>query len=199
LLDLGHLDHQRLVDMGAAGGVEDDDVMAAELCRLHGARGDVDRRLAGDDGQRRDPVCSPSWRSCSCAAGRRVSSEAIRTFLPWRSVRRLAILAEVVVLPEPCRPTIMMTTGAGALRSIDYALGAKHFDKFVMDDLDDHLAGLDRLQDGGADGLLAHLVGEGAHDFQRHVGFEQRTADLAQRRRDIGLGQRATAGQAVQD
>ena len=36
-LDLGHLGHQRLVDMGAAGGVEDDDVMAAELGRLHGA------------------------------------------------------------------------------------------------------------------------------------------------------------------
>ncbi len=63
-------------------------------------------------------TCSPSWRSCSCAAGRRVSSDAIRTFLPWRSVSLLAILAVVVVLPEPCRPTIMTTTGAGALRSI---------------------------------------------------------------------------------
>ena len=54
LLDLGHLGHQRLVDMGAAGGVEDDDVMAAEPGRLHGAAGDLDRRLAGDDRQRRD-------------------------------------------------------------------------------------------------------------------------------------------------
>ena len=33
-------------------------------------------------------------------------------------MRRLAILAVVVVLPEPCRPTIMIGTGAGALRSI---------------------------------------------------------------------------------
>ena len=63
-------------------------------------------------------TCSPSWRSCSCAAGRRVSSEAIRIFLFCRSASRLAILAVVVVLPEPCRPTIMTTTGAGALRSI---------------------------------------------------------------------------------
>jgi hypothetical protein len=51
------------------------------------------------------PTCSPSTASCSMAAGRRVSSEAISTFLS-RSVRRLAILAVVVVLPEPCRPTI---------------------------------------------------------------------------------------------
>ena len=79
------------------------------------------------------------------------------------------------------------------------ALGAEHLDQLVMDDLDDHLAGLDRLHHGGADGLLAHLVGEGAHHFQRHVGLEQRTAHLAQRCRDIGLRQRAAAGQAVQD
>ena len=37
-----------------------------------------------------------------------------------RSVRRLAILAAVVVLPAPCRPTSMIATGAGALRSMDW-------------------------------------------------------------------------------
>ena len=55
------------------------------------------------------------------AAGRRVSSEAISTLRFWVSARRLAILAVVVVLPEPCSPTIMMATGAGALRSIGSA------------------------------------------------------------------------------
>ena len=55
------------------------------------------------------------------AAGRRVSSDAISTLRLALSVSRLAILAVVVVLPEPCRPTIMMTTGAGALRSIGCA------------------------------------------------------------------------------
>ena len=53
-------------------------------------------------------ICSPRITlSCSCAAGRRTSSEAIRT----RSSCLLGlssatpILAVVVVLPEPCRPT----------------------------------------------------------------------------------------------
>ena len=32
-----------------------------------------------------------------------------------------ATFAVVVVLPDPCNPTIMMATGAGALRSIDCA------------------------------------------------------------------------------
>ena len=63
------------------------------------------------------PICSPSTRSCSWAAGRRTSSDAIRTLRLSRSFSRLAILAVVVVLPEPCRPTIIIATGAGALRS----------------------------------------------------------------------------------
>ena len=37
--------------MGAAGGVEDDDVVATEPCRLDGTPGDLYRRLAGDDRQ----------------------------------------------------------------------------------------------------------------------------------------------------
>ena len=47
------------------------------------------------------PIWVPRIASCSCAAGRRVSSEAISTRFLSRSVRRLAIFAVVVVLPEP--------------------------------------------------------------------------------------------------
>src|SRR3546814_4707097 len=57
------------------------------------------------------PACWPWTFSCSCAAGRRTSSEAMRTFFFSRSCRRRAILAQLVVLPEPCRPTSMMPTG----------------------------------------------------------------------------------------
>ena len=86
--------------------------------------------------------------------------------------------------------------GPAALRSIGDLLGAERRDQLVMDDLDDHLAGLDRLHDLGADGLLAHPVGEGAHDFERDVGLEQRPAHLAQRRRDVRrpTGRRVRSG-----
>ena len=63
-------------------------------------------------------------------------------------------MAVVVVLPEPCRPTIMMTTGAGALRSIGCALEPKRLDQLVVHDLHDHLAGRDRLDHVDADGAL---------------------------------------------
>ena len=159
-------------------------------------RGDIHRSLAGDDRQRRRP--SPVRRAGAAAPARpdgacRARPSALSC--SGASVSRLAILAEVVVLPEPCRPTIMTTTGAGAFRSMADAFGAQHVDQFVMDDLDDHLAGLDRLQNLGANRLGAYLVGEGAHDIERHVGLEQRTAHLAQGGGDISLRQRAAAGQ----
>src|SRR5712664_3578711 len=47
-----------------------------------------------------------------------MSSEAISTLRLSRWVRRRASLAVVVVLPEPCRPTIMIATGGTALRSM---------------------------------------------------------------------------------
>ena len=74
------------------------------------------------------------------AAGRYTSSEAISTLRRPCSVRRLASLAVVVVLPEPCRPTIMIGTGAGALRSIGLALRAERVDQLVVHDLHDELA-----------------------------------------------------------
>ena len=50
-------------------------------------------------------ICVPSVASCSCAFGRLTSSDAISTFLrsrpPGPADSRLAILAVVVVLPEP--------------------------------------------------------------------------------------------------
>jgi hypothetical protein len=90
----------------AAGGVEHDHVVAAEL-----AASDM-RALAMavgcwplTIGSVSTPICSPSTELL-LAAGRRVSSEAISTFFLLALLRRLAILAVVVVLPEPCRPTI---------------------------------------------------------------------------------------------
>ena len=133
------------------------------------------------------------------AAGRRTSSEAISTLRFCRSVRRLASLAVVVVLPEPCRPTIMMATGGAALRSMRLAVGAQRRDQLVVHDLDDHLAGRDRLHHLDADRLLLDLVGEGARHVERDVGFEQRAAHFAHRRIDVGFGERAAAGEAVEN
>jgi hypothetical protein len=58
------------VDNSAAGGVEHDHVMAAELGRLHGARGDLDRAdWPAMIGSVSTPICSPRWRAAPARPG----------------------------------------------------------------------------------------------------------------------------------
>ena len=131
-LDLGHLGHQRLVDMGAAGRVEHDDVVALQARRLLGPawrsapasvppRWAAYRRRPGGPGRR----AAPARRGAS----RRARPSARLRFC--RSARRLAILAVVVVLPAPCRPTIMMATGAGGVEVDRLGVGAERLDQHV--------------------------------------------------------------------
>ena len=93
----------------------------------------------------------------------------------------------------------MMATGGAALRSIACALRAERRDQLVVHDLDDHLARRDRLHHLDADRVLLDALGEGARHVERDVGFEQRAAHLAQRRIDVGFGERAAAGEAVEN
>ncbi len=198
-LDVGHLEHQRLVDMGAAGGVEDDDVIAAETAGLFGAARDLDRRLADDHRQRRDLDLFP---------------ELAELLLRRRAARVERGQQHLAALPlgQPLGDLGRGGRLAGALQADHHdddgrrrievdrlAIGAQHLDQLVMDDLDDHLAGLDRLQHRRADRLFAHAVGEGAHNLKCNVGFQQRAAHLAQRSSDIRLAERAAAGQPVKD
>ncbi len=118
-LHLGHLDHQLFVERRAAGGVEHHDVVAAELGRLDRPLGDLQRRLPGHDRQRRDVGLLAEHaqlllrrRDGACRATPSALSSC-RAFLS-----RQAILAVVVVLPEPCRPAIRMATG-GVRMQID--------------------------------------------------------------------------------
>jgi hypothetical protein len=69
----------------------------------------------------------------------------------------------------------------------------------IIDDLDDHLAGRHRLDHFAADGLFLHVLDELADHFKRHVGFDQRAADLAHGGVDVSLGECAPAGQLVED
>ena len=94
----------------------------------------------------------------------------------------------------------MMATGGAALRSMPCALSrAERRDQLVVHDLDDHLAGRDRLHHLDADRVLLDVVGEGARHVERDVGLQQRAAHFAQRRVDVGFAERAAAGEAVEN
>ena len=199
LADIRHLHHQRLVDMGAAGGVEDDDVVAAELRRLHGALGDLHRRLAGDDGQGRHVHLLADLAQLLLGGGPARVERGHQDLLALPARHAHGDLAGGGGLAGALQADHHDDDGRRRVQVDGDAFLAQHGDEFVMDDLDHHLAGLDRLQHLGADGLFADLVGEFLDDLERDVGFQQRTAHLAHRRGDILLRQRATASEAAED
>ena len=198
-LDLGDLGHQRLVEGDAAGSVEHDDVVAAELTGLDGAPRDLHGALAGDDRQRLDAD---------------LLAEDGELLHRGRAARIERGHQDLLLVPIGQAPGDLGGRGRLArtlqthhqdrhrrhgVEGDALALAAERVDQHVVDDLDDLLAGRDRLQHLGADGALPHLVGEAADDLERDVGLEQRPAHLAQRGVDVVLGQRAPAGQARED
>ena len=76
---------------------------------------------------------------------------------------------------------------------------AQRLDQRVVDDLDHHLAGLDRLDDGGADRPGAGAVDKGAHDLERDVGLQQRAAHFAHRGVDVLLREGAAPGEPIEN
>ncbi len=184
--------------MGAARGVEDDDVVALQPRDALGASGDFDGALAGNDRQRVDAD---------------LLAENAQLLLRGRAldVERGHQHAALVALGQALGDLGGGGGLAGALQADQHdgdgrrrveidalAFRAQSLDQRVVDDLDDHLTGLDRLDDGGADGPGAGAVDEGAHDVEGDVGLQQGAAHLAHGGGDVLLGEGAAAGQLVQ-
>ena len=112
VLDRLQLVHQVVVDVQAARRVDDDRVEPLGLGfgqralrprhRIHRLR-----RVHANLG------LLPSTDSCSIAAGRRTSVDTISGCRPCR-ISHFPSLPDVVVLPEPCRPSSSTTRGVGA-------------------------------------------------------------------------------------
>ena len=141
------------------------------------------------------PACSASCASCSCAAGRWVSRLASSTLRRRRSFRRSAILPAVVVLPEPCSPTIRIGTGGAALRLSGTAPSPPSASIIAsLTILTTCWPGVTEDSTSVPRARSRDLGDEVAHHGQGHVGVEQGEADLAQGLADVGFGQRAAAG-----
>ena len=78
-------------------------------------------------------------------------------------------------------------------------LVTKGDDEFLVDDLDDLLAGRQALHDVATDGALLHPGQEGLHHRNVDIGFEQRQTDFAQGSVDVGLAETAFAAQTSED
>src|ERR1700744_4681088 len=117
-----------------------------------------------------------------------MSSEAISTLRLSRWTMRRASFAVVVVLPEPCRPTIMIATGGTALRSMVWPS-----EPSVA--ISSSWTIFTTIWPGVTDRLFADALGKASHHIERNVGFQQRASHLAHRGVDVGFRQRATPRQ----
>ncbi len=198
-LDLGRLAHHGVVERGAAGGVEQHHVVAAEAGSLERALGDLRRHLALDHRQRVDPGVAAEHGELLHRRRAAHVERGHQHFLP-------------LAVGQPLGDFGGGGGFAGALQADHHeddrrrgvkidagALRAQRLDQLVVHDLDHHLAGGDRLRHLDADGVLLHLLGEGARHVERDVGFQQRAPHFAQRRIDVGFLQRAAPGEAVEN
>jgi len=198
--DLGRLAHHGLVQGGAAGGVEDHHIIAAEPGGREGAPGDVGGGLALDDRQGVDLGQFGQHRQL-LHGGRPAGVE--------RGDHHLLALG----LGEPQGQLGDRRGLARALQARDHhhhrriggevqvfrLIAAQHLHQAVEHDLDHLVGGLDRADDVLAGGALLGLGDELPHHRQGDVGLQQGHAHLAQRLVDVRLRQHATAGQPVED
>ena len=197
--DLGGFRHHFFVERGAAGGVEQHHVVAAEFCGLQRAPGDLRRLLAGDNRQGLDIEVAPEHREL-LHRRRAIDVE--------RGHQHLALVA----LGQAAGKFGGRGGFAGALQADHHdrdrrhgvevdglAVGTEGGDQFVVNDLHHHLAGRHRLDHGSADRLLANFFGKTSDHVERDVGFQQRAAHLAHCGVDIGLGQRPAPGQPIEN
>ena len=198
--DGAHFVHQRLVDMEPPRGIEQQHVDGLELGRLHRAGRDIDRRLARDDRQRRNPDLFTQHGELFLR-GRAVDVQRRhQRLLAVLFANQLGQLGGRRGLARALQPDHEdHYRGRRGEIEPDRFLAAEHRDERVVDDLDDLLARGDRTQHRLADRGLGHLVDEPAHHGQRDIGLEQRDADLAHGFAHVRLVERAAPAQPVED
>ena len=147
----GDLEHQLLVDVEPAGGVEHDDVVAlacAPTCER--APGDRDRPLAGDDRQGRDADLAAELRQLLLRRRPLHVERGHQHLLALAGLEAQRDLGRGRRLARALQPDQHdRRPAAGALRSSRRRLARAHrrpsiCDQMVVDDLDHHLARRDR-------------------------------------------------------
>ena len=195
LADVAQLIEQRLVDLQAAGGVEDDDVAVETLGLGDAALAELRHlRLAVGDRHRDLVVGAELLELLHRGRAADVGRDEHRTVAVApdreRELRRGGRLARALQADEHEHGRRMRLV-------LDLALlTAEQRDQLLVDDLHDLLPGRQRFEHVTADRALADPVDERAGDAEVDVGLEQRHAHLAQADLDVLLGQAAAAGEA---
>ena len=208
--DVTGLLHQTLVDGKASGGVDDHDVVLAHL-RLADAGAchpdrvaEAARAFTGFGGRVVAALVAAlgSEARHSGALGDDLElTDGVRTLQVGRDQEReVALVAQMAgQLAGEGRLTRTLQTGEhddgrAGLGHVEIAgLAAEDRDEFLVDDLHDLLARVQRRADLGSERTLADASGELAHHGGRDVGVDQRHPNVTDGGVDVGLGQSTLA------
>ena len=189
--------HHLVVDLKAAGGVDDHDTVARALRLLDAVLRDADdvlrvplgvdrsmRRRAGVQGSR-----AGRWRRAdrSSAAIRRVGR-----FLglePPGELRRGGRFSRALEADHHD------DGGRHGAQLEPLATLAEHGRELVVDDFDELLSGRDGAELTDADGFLLDALEELARQLKIHVGLEQHATHFPKAVFDVGFGQNAATAQ----
>ena len=191
LLDPRELLHQRLVDVQAAGGVDDQDVLAVARRLVERPARDVDRVLVG-------PLLVDGRAGLAADLDELLDGGGPVDVARRDGHRGAVLLAQLLgELGRGGRLARALQAGhqdhgRRSRREGQARRGAAHqAGELLVDDLDDLLAGVELLGDVGAERALLDRRRELLDDLEVDVRLEQREPDLAQRGVDVVLGQRA--------
>jgi flavin-binding protein dodecin len=172
--------HQRLVDLQAAGGVDDHDVSALRLCLLDALRRRLHRVGRSEDGHLDLLAELLQLRDGGGALQVRGDERGRRALLAEQQ-RELGSGGRLARALEACEQDHRRAlAGHGELR----AARAHQRRELLVDDLHHLLAGRQALRDVLAERALLDAIDELLDHLEVDVGLEQREADLAHRFRD---------------
>ena len=184
--------------MGAPRGVEQHDVVALQPRGGLGPPGDCDRILAENNRQRVDADLPAEHRELLLRRRAFHVERGHQHLAPVAFGQALGDLGRGRRLARALQADQHDRDRRGRVEVDRLRFAAEGLDERIVDDLDHHLAGLDRLHDRRADRSRSRAVDERAHHLERDVRLEQRAPHLAHRRVDVLLREGAAAGQFVQ-
>ena len=189
--DIVRLVHHLLVEGRATRRIEDDNIKALKLGRLERALGNIYRKLAFNDWQRRH---ANLLSQNSELLHRRRTAHVERGEKNFLALFFLQALGKFTGCG---RLTGTLKTGHhdDSWRRVDFQLcrcaffifAAQHLNKSIMDDFDDHLARRDRFDHRFANSFFANLGDKVFYNWQRDVGFKKSDADFTHCIADIFL------------
>ena len=214
IADVASLLHQLLIHAETACGIDDHRVVKLLLGELHGVTGHLHRvagGLAGGDDRFAaiglHALLRRVHRHAGAFADHLQLRHRVRTLQIGRNKQRsvAGILQPVAQLAGERRLTGALKAGEHddrrrILCEVQRAVhaGAKHRGEFLVDDFHHLLRRVERFGNLGAERAFADAAGEGTHHVERHIGVEQRAADLADGTVDISLGKLALALQMLE-